>query len=108
MKSVGPICLAVFVCGCVHPGALGSGATPQAASSDAGAPVQDPWASQTLLQPAMAAPPHALPIRGMIRFNLKNGLEVLLIQNRLLPTVDVSLNVRAGELDETPQTRGIA
>ena len=79
-----------------------------AAAPPAAAPVGDPWAGAQLISAPPAAPPQAVKVRGLSRFSLRNGLEVVVVSAHEVPMVDVTLVVRAGGLDEGPSEQGLA
>jgi zinc protease len=88
------------------PGA--SAATP--AAPGAAAPMPDYWKNRTDLIKAPAPPvPAELALPKVDRWQLKNGLEVLVIARHDLPLVSFSIAVKAGGYDEEKgKTLGVA
>jgi zinc protease len=72
------------------------------------APIGDPWAGAQLISAPPAEAPQPVKVRGLSRFTLRNGLEVVVVSAHEVPTVDLTLVVRAGGLDESPSEQGSA
>jgi zinc protease len=69
----------------------------------------DPWAGKKdLIQPPAARPPGKVALPPIERFELANGLKVIVVQSHQLPVVSFHLAVGAGQRDEPRDKRGLA
>ncbi len=69
----------------------------------------DPWAGRKdLIQPPPLKPPAKVALPTIERFELPNGLQVIVIENHELPVASFHLAVRAGQQDEAREKRGVA
>jgi zinc protease len=69
----------------------------------------DPWAGRTdLIQTPAAKDPVPLKLPAIQRFSLKNGLEVIVVENHELPVVGMQLAVKVGGNAESRDKRGLA
>jgi zinc protease len=72
-------------------------------------PEADPWAGRAdLVASPPLSPPSPVNLPTLQRFTLKNGLQVLVVENHELPVVSLHLAVHAGSADETRARRGLA
>ncbi len=73
------------------------------------APVEvDPWKGRTLIEAPKAASPTALALPTIARFTLKNGLEVIAVQDSSLPVTTMQLAVKAGTRHVPREKMGLA
>lgn len=69
----------------------------------------DPWAKRTdLIKAPPAAPPAKVTLPKIERYELPNGMKVLLVPSRDLPVVSFQMAVGAGAGQETRDKRGLA
>ena len=69
----------------------------------------DPWAGKKdLIQPPAARAPGKVALPPIERFELPSGLQVLVVASHQLPVVSFHLAVRAGQLEEPRDKRGLA
>jgi zinc protease len=82
-------------------------AKPAAAAAPKAEP--DPWAGKKeLIQPPAARPPAKVALPPIERFELANGLQVIVVANHELPVVSYHLAIRAGQAEERRDKRGLA
>ncbi len=73
------------------------------------APVEvDPWKGRTLIAPPEAKAPSALELPAIARFTLKNGLQVIAVQDSSLPVTTMQLAVKAGDRNVPREKMGLA
>ena len=96
--------------GGVIPTLPGGGDTPGAAAATTAPPAaRDPWAGRDDLITAPApARPDAIALPPVHRFTLPNGLDVIVVERKDLPVVDVRLAIGAGRLDAPRDRMGLA
>ncbi len=69
----------------------------------------DPWAGKKdLIQPPAARPAGKVALPPIERFELANGLKVIVVVNHQLPVVSFHLAVNAGQQEEPHDKRGLA
>ncbi len=72
------------------------------------APVVDPWQGKELITAPAALPPSALVMPEVLRFTLKNGLEVIAVHDSSLPVTTMQVAIKAGNRQATREKVGLA
>jgi zinc protease len=68
----------------------------------------DPWANVELIEPPTPPAPAAVSLPEVKTLELENGLEVLVVEDRDLPVVEVHVAIRAGEREVERGKTGLA
>ena len=68
----------------------------------------DPWKGRTLIAPPEAKPPSALVLPTVARFTLKNGLQVIAVQDSSLPVTTMQLAMKSGTRQVPREKMGLA
>lgn len=93
----------------ILPGDEPAAATPEDDKPKKPPAEKDPWAGrEDLIRPPSPRAPQAVKIEKPTRFNLPNGLPVLVVREPRLPIVAFQLAVRAGTVDEPKGKRTLA
>ena len=96
----------------VAPGLPGDGTANLSASPVAALPVQtravDLWEGKELITAPMAKAPAALPLPKILHFTLKNGLQVIAVQDSALPVTTLQVAVKVGKRQTQRDKVGIA
>lgn len=68
----------------------------------------DPWQDKELIEVPSAQTPSAVPLPTIERFTLKNGLEVIAVQDASLPVVAMQVAIKAGTRNDPREQVGLA
>jgi zinc protease len=68
----------------------------------------DPWAGAKLIEPPSPPAPAAVALPGVTTLELENGLEVLVVEDRDVPVIEVRVAIRAGEREVERGKTGLA
>jgi zinc protease len=95
----------ILTLGCAHQASSPSTSTSTSTSTDLGY-----WANRgDLIRPPPPPMAEELPLPGIARWRLDNGLDVIVVPRRDLPVVSFSVAIRAGSYDEEKdRTQGVA
>ncbi len=68
----------------------------------------DPWQDKELISAPAAKAPSAVPLPSIERFTLKNGVQVIAVQDASLPIVSMQVAIKTGEREDPREQTGLA